>query len=107
MTTNQEQMREAFEKIMGSPYMPKDGTSEYDEWLFNETWQAATSTHAEQIKQLQDRIAELERTKLPTEAQFIEIMRDSLSAALKHGHIRPEDVYRAQYEALKRVIGVN
>lgn len=35
----------AFNRIMGSGSMPPDGTSEYDEWLFNRAYEAGLAAH--------------------------------------------------------------
>lgn len=44
----------SFAKIMGDPSMPEDGTAEYDQWLFNNTWQAATERSGERVRVLEE-----------------------------------------------------
>ena len=46
-----DQMRQEFNRIMGLGSMPPDGTSEYDEWLFERSYAAGRSDMADEAAQ--------------------------------------------------------
>lgn len=128
-TNQQEQMRAAFKDIL-EHYETTDADhvgKGYRVACLDALIQAATSTHAEQIKQLQDRIAELENTKLkwddfqqacirkideietggvklPPEDEAIKIMLDAYFKEM-HVHMIETEGLRRAYRAIKQMMG--